>query len=390
MIPCFAMAWPHIPWSVLQDPLLAWMILAVIAGTALLIYTYFHGGGRWLRLGPQRHYEVPWSLLDVIIILLLYQILAFGVIGLTKKLGTRWSEPFATPSPDESVLMVAEKVTTQAAHYVQPIPGLAVLGSELNWTGVLVQHRHQRAIYLRYQIMGNALANLVLVGFAVLYLKWRADAMMYQLGLHARRGLAQCQLAYLHWLWVTPVVFLLLILAHAFESVIGKQTPHVADQLFFFSPGWMSWTLLFFTAVVAAPLWEELLLRGILQPVLIKDPLWADSLIVLGMVIAVAIAFQEGSTLGPILFLVSVGPGYLLFDRLTRRWLPHPGAARGIFATSLFFASMHASAWPTPIPLFFLSLVLGYAGYRTQSLLAPIALHALFNLVSLTQALPMN
>ena len=52
---------------------------------------------------------------------------------------------------------------------------------------------------------------------------------------------------------------------------------------------------------------------------------------------------------------------------------------RGIFGTALIFAIFHANVWPTPVPLFALGLALGYLAYRTQSLVAPIVLHGLFN-----------
>jgi membrane protease YdiL (CAAX protease family) len=59
--------------------------------------------------------------------------------------------------------------------------------------------------------------------------------------------------------------------------------------------------------------------------------------------------------------------------------LPMARAAGAIYATSLLFAAAHSFAWPSPVSLFVLALGLGYLAYRTQSLVAPIVLHALFN-----------
>ncbi len=51
-------------------------------------------------------------------------------------------------------------------------------------------------------------------------------------------------------------------------------------------------------------------------------------------------------------------------------------------AVSLVFAGMHYKVWPTPIPIFFLSLGLGFLYQRTGGLIAPVALHMTFNGIS--------
>lgn len=56
-------------------------------------------------------------------------------------------------------------------------------------------------------------------------------------------------------------------------------------------------------------------------------------------------------------------------------WLP-------IVATSVLFAALHAAAWPAPVPLFFLSLGLGYVYQRTHRLGPSVVLHATVNGVS--------
>jgi len=48
-------------------------------------------------------------------------------------------------------------------------------------------------------------------------------------------------------------------------------------------------------------------------------------------------------------------------------------------AVSILFAALHYTVWPTPVPIFFLSLVLGLLYQRTGSLVAPVALHMTFN-----------
>jgi membrane protease YdiL (CAAX protease family) len=51
-------------------------------------------------------------------------------------------------------------------------------------------------------------------------------------------------------------------------------------------------------------------------------------------------------------------------------------------AVSIVFAALHAPVWPTPIPIFFLSIGLGFLYQRTGGLVAPVVLHMTFNGIS--------
>jgi membrane protease YdiL (CAAX protease family) len=156
----------------------------------------------------------------------------------------------------------------------------------------------------------------------------------------------------------------------------------------------IEWTLLVFTAMVAAPVGEELMFRGAVQPWLATRP-WGSHLAMLG---ALAIAvwqradhLAEACSQGmesfaaaciPVLFVLALVPIYLLVW-----WRSRTPVAPAIFGTAALFASVHASVWPTPVPLFVLALGLGALAYRTRSLVGPIVLHSLFNGVSCVQLL---
>ena len=58
-----------------------------------------------------------------------------------------------------------------------------------------------------------------------------------------------------------------------------------------------------------------------------------------------------------------------------------PLLAANVFV-SLVFAALHGAVWPTPVPIFFLSLGLGFLYQRTGGILASTALHMTFNGVS--------
>ena len=114
-----------------------------------------------------------------------------------------------------------------------------------------------------------------------------------------------------------------------------------------------------FSAVIAAPLWEEfafrLLLQGWLQRVVRQSSLEAAPL--------------EGED------------GRLNFPLLPARlsWLPIVGSA-------IPFASMHLGQGLAPVPLFLLGIVLGYLYRQTQRIVPCIVLHVLFNATAIATA----
>jgi membrane protease YdiL (CAAX protease family) len=149
-----------------------------------------------------------------------------------------------------------------------------------------------------------------------------------------------------------------------------------------------TWILSGIIACIVAPVLEETLMRGIVQPYLVRNPMVSDVLFVLSLTVAFIVLMSPGSGpdrglgMGPLLYVAVAAPGYYLFEKWTQQWIKEPGAARGIYVTSLIFAGLHMAAWPQPIPLFFFSLGVGFLAYRTRSLVGPITVHALFNLTT--------
>jgi membrane protease YdiL (CAAX protease family) len=148
----------------------------------------------------------------------------------------------------------------------------------------------------------------------------------------------------------------------------------------------MEWVLLVLSATVVAPIWEELLYRGILQPWFASRRHGGAIALACAFLFALLACYERiGSSMsqGPAALLEASLPAlavlllvlvYLVIERLSKSPVPP-----GLFGTAALFAWMHARAWPTPVALLFLGLVLGYLAYRTRSLVAPIALHAAFN-----------
>lgn len=147
------------------------------------------------------------------------------------------------------------------------------------------------------------------------------------------------------------------------------------------------WTALVASAVVAAPLTEELLFRGVLQRWWAARPEGGDVAMSAAFVMALVLrtgkimAFADGATssglwaeMAPALFVLALVPVYGLV-----RWRAASPGPPAVFGTAVLFAAAHSSVWPTPVPLVALGLGLGLLAQRTQSLVAPVVVHAVFN-----------
>jgi membrane protease YdiL (CAAX protease family) len=217
-----------------------------------------------------------------------------------------------------------------------------------------------------------------------------------ELGFTADRPRENLALASLTWLAVTPAVFGINYLASwgYFELTGTKPESHPLQQLAEQSPSLMDAILIAVSALVIAPIWEELMFRGVVQYWLAQRD-WGghlamglSAIIGLGTLFSGSPDFDDftfkaiAAKLSPFLFVIAMVPGYLYLDQVFRRWIPDRKAFQAIYGTALLFGMVHSPTWPTPIPLFILGLGLGFLAYRTQSLLGPIFVHFLFNAVA--------
>lgn len=349
--------------------LAAWLVLAVLAGPSLLVL--------W-RLRPrqrvwpvQRQRLVTWTMLDFALILVLY----FFCGSLVYSMLTPWF-------PHQTYVL------THVRDFLRDVGGYVAGGfSPLLLMGMNEAHKVIRNVLeARQTLYAAAISFFVIVVMFLSVLRMRAGARPLQMGLSLHRWRADLVAGFWTWLFVTPVCYTVFWAAQLsyFSDLIGPTQPHKLMYLISFGPTTGEWLLLLFATVIAAPVLEEIFFRGVLLKLLTKDPLLADATIITGLLAAITtgIMRDDSGTWLPMLFLVAVGGGYMLFEWIMQPWLTRPGAARAIFASSLFFAALHMDAWPSPIPLFLLSLGLGFVAYRTQSLWGAILMHALFNLVN--------
>jgi membrane protease YdiL (CAAX protease family) len=135
-------------------------------------------------------------------------------------------------------------------------------------------------------------------------------------------------------------------------------------------------------AVVLAPVIEELVFRGVMLPWLSRR--WWGGWFAMAGAVAIGVANAWPDKSGsvdwmPLTFVVAVSLAGICFTLYRSDDQP---SRRAVVGTAILFAMFHVNVWPTPIPLLLLGLALGWSAFRSRSLIAPIALHALFNATS--------
>ncbi|HEV3446094.1 MAG TPA: CPBP family intramembrane glutamic endopeptidase [Gemmataceae bacterium] len=219
----------------------------------------------------------------------------------------------------------------------------------------------------------------------------------YQLGLSIHNLARNLLLGWVGWALFAPVVLCCHIATEWFFRTAWGDTPeeHPLLRIFEASPLRLEWILIIVSATILAPVLEELLFRGVLQPWFASRP-WGGTVALLAALSSPFLlrghklveawhrkdhaGFLHEST--PVVFAGLMIAACYAFERAATKWGARPQEFRAIYGTALLFAMFHVSVWPTPIPLFLLALALGYLAYRTQSVVGPIVMHVLFNTIA--------
>jgi membrane protease YdiL (CAAX protease family) len=362
----------------LVTELSAWLTLAAGCGLLILYVRVIRQGPQLLP--PQRHRAVPWSGPEVCLVVLTYyfvvRLIAYGLL-------------------QSQILDAIYGVDFQSAL------GEAVAGAARNGDAAARAARDAASARLVFWAQGLALP--IQAAAILLLLHSMSGTRPYQLGLTTQRWAANAYLGAKYWLIWTPVVEAVNILALYLFGTLAERNPdeHPIVRLFHVQPVWSDWILMVFLAVVAAPVLEELLFRGVLQPWFARRSWGGDAALAAALFFALfpqAEAIHEAIVeadlgelawrLAPAVFVLALVPGSLYIERLGDRFFPRSkptsgptprNLSRAWYGTAALFAAVHSNVWPSPIPLFVLALVLGWLAYRTQSLVGPILLHALFN-----------
>jgi membrane protease YdiL (CAAX protease family) len=294
---------------------------------------------------------------------------------------------------------------------------------------------------IRQHLLASVLALPLLLALVFLVLHLLSGTRPSHLGLTRARLPHNLVLGYLCWgplAFLTLTVFFLALLWMKGLGVAIDE--HPLTKFLQGHPRSWDWLLIGLEALVAAPLIEEILFRGILQGWLRRCSLRGHGAVAgVALVIASPVLTFLSQTenkpsavnLGPLIFVLVLLPGYLALVYWGWAATPPPATAiledkplsspedafregpppslmddlaahvslngrperattvvgpastwAAIYGGALLFAVCHAPVWPTPIPLFVLGLGLGWLAQRTQSLVSSLTVHSLFNAVA--------
>jgi len=254
----------------------------------------------------------------------------------------------------------------------------------------VIDKEARRQIRARLNLWANVLAFPLQAGTVPVVFYALAGIPAARIGFTRQRFRWNVLTAVCVWLLVTPLVFGVNVLVEESLRSIDPDAvqEHALTRLIQQGPSTLQWTLIVFNAVIIAPVLEETVFRGVLQPWFANIRNGGIGAMSAALVLAILLRLElidhawkqngEGllRALMPALFVLAMMPLLAVVS------LRSPGTPPAIFATSVLFAAMHSSVWPTPVALLVLGLALGTLAARTKSLVGPIVVHALFNAVT--------
>jgi membrane protease YdiL (CAAX protease family) len=349
-------------------PLLVAMLLAIGGSIAVwgLVALRMRVGQVVVPREPRR--PVPWHVWHVIAVVLFYVLTQVAVTGI--------------------VLSVYQLV----------LPGVDAPGAVAD-DGALSPEK------LAPALLGNAMANLIVVGATTGLLSLTAGATAWNFGFRPFRLVYDVPLGVAAFLAsLLPVYAIQLVLTQFFPS------HHPVQQLLTSDSSAAMLVLCGFSAVLVAPIAEEFLFRGILQgwleaavtdrrrqsidsiagdgPNLPINPHANSMSLEVASLSEDAVASSAEAAVNPYQSPGAMAEAHVadttaLADKprnRVERLLP-------VGVSSLLFALVHLGHGPDPIPLFVLALILGYLYQQTHRLWPCIVLHMCLNAASLAMLL---
>jgi membrane protease YdiL (CAAX protease family) len=337
---------------------------------------------------------VPWTALDLGVLLLIYWFSLALASSLLLQFGFyRW---YYGPSV---VSLVTEGETERAAGQAAAAvaAGLAPWGAALQQAAAAAAEElaspfaRQMAVQ-RFGLWAMALAFPCQIFLILHYLARRHGVRPGELGLTTHRLGRNLLWGLLAWAALTPLVYgvnqLFQWLFRLWPGGVGQG--HVLTLLARQGLSPAERGLWLVGVLVCAPIMEEVLFRGLLQPWMAKHS-WGGWLGLAGAFalsvwrqrdpLAEALADPAAlpAALLPPLCVLALAGVMVLVQRRSRS--PEGPA---VFGAAVLFGFVHAD-WPSPLALLVLGVGLGVLAQRRRSLAGPILLHALFNAVTAVQ-----
>jgi membrane protease YdiL (CAAX protease family) len=381
----------------IQSGLLIWMTLAILFGS---FASWIWAARRLLRDEPvlperplveRRKPNWGWGMLLVIVAVLVVNVGGFTGYAVATRGRTHGKRPDAPPRVEKKEAPKADPARADHSREASSTPG------DLSYPELMFV---------------QAAINSLLIVLLPLILRVTAGVRLRDLGLSFKDWRRQVTVGIVAILMLLPIIYVVQVLCVNYLDVPdAKDRAHPVQKMIQADPTGPIAYLAVLSAVFLAPVFEELLFRGILQtwltrmlddihlalrrrrtryqpaPAVESEPAgdadWAEG------PIAEDGYWAEDPLEGPPHPQLDPSPNASeLPEDLEKTkdlpYRPHSARAAGtaIVLTSLLFALLHAPQWPAPIPLFILSVGLGIVIYRKGSLLALICMHAFFNGVS--------
>ena len=385
---------------------IVYLVAAMFAAEGWVIYRLVRGR-RVLPASPLvERRPVPWGLWTVLLTLALYfavNIAAFVAYAkLTGRLPARLARspvvPAAAPavsdsSPEKPVLAEGEPASAELE------PGKVKLEQKSKPDGLAAKNHPvadsgakptapDLGISMTEGMAIQAGTNVILLFLVPVILRMTSRSPLRDLGLRFDRWWLQVGVGVIAFLAIQPVIFLIQLAM----TMIWNNNAHPLYKMILdeFSPGVPQLAILM--AVVVAPVFEEVLFRGVIQSWLVS--LGTRHGPETKLVLADGAAIPATEDLMPVPYweidserlttdleatfaaTTTLPQPAKSTDRLRAVATVRPGGDRRHVPG---LRRVHGAQWPAPIALFVLSVVIGYVYHRTGSLIAAICMHATFN-----------
>jgi len=361
------------------------MLCGFVASWAWVTWRVRNGEPIVPRLCEPRR-EVPWGLGSVVLVILSWVVVNLTVVTLYAYL-TQGNAPAAvTP---------AKKVAKAGAAPAKKTPGAGAAPAK-QARGDAKAAAVDRTLGFTEQLAIVSMINAILLVTLPGLLRATSGAGLSDLGLSRRHLTQQIGVGMMAFFLVSPFVYAL----NAVAVQLWHPEKHPLEKMVRHESAMGIAELAVLSAVLLAPMTEELIFRGVIQrwlsrsfnstrnpSNLFEEPASPTDGAVTEEVAAEELAgpWPESETtvadnpFAPPTSLVGrttdtpFSPSAGLDGRLTRT------SVQPIVLTSLLFAAVHFQQWPAPLGIFVLSLGLGYVVQQSGSLIAAMVMHSLFN-----------